>query len=144
MDHRGVLPDEWGREGEGRGRHQSVAVQRSLGESDAWGAARQDATAGVEPQAQLGVGVGKLAGRAQDAQVPDGLRWDDSRSVDRWPVALCRPDADQSGARSYGGRDSLDVAVLREVFAQEPVGQLPEAELPGRVSESKKPEAAPE
>lgn len=144
MVHRGVLPDEWGREAEGPGRHQSVAVQYSLGESDAWDAARQDAAAGVEHQDQalLGVGAGKLAGRAQDAQAQDDLRWDDSRSVDRWLVALCRPDADQSAARSYGGLDSLDVAALPEVFAQELVGQLPEADLPGRVPESKKPEAA--
>ena len=98
--------------------------------------------AGVEHRAQLAVGVGKLAGRAQDAQVPDDLPWDDSRSVDHWPVALCRPDADQSAARSYVGRESLDVAALLEVFAQESGGQLPEAHQPGQRSESTKAAAA--
>ena len=143
-DHQDALLDEWGREAEGPGRHRSAAVQRSLGESDAWGAARQDAAARVEHRTQLALGVGKLAGRAQDAQVPDDLQWDDWRSVDHWLVALCRPDADQFAARSYVGRESLDVAVLLEIFAQEPVERLPEAHPPGRVSEPTKPEAAVE
>jgi hypothetical protein len=99
----------------------------------------------VEHRAQLlAVGVGKLAGRARDAQVPDDLQWDDWRSVDHWRVALCRPDADQFAARSYVGRESLDVAVLLEAFAQEPVEPLPGVHPPGRGSESTKPEAAVE
>ena len=139
-----ALPDEWGQAAEGPGRHRSVVVRRSLGESGAWGAARQDAVAGVEHRAQLAVRVGKLAGRAQAARVPDDLQWDDWRSVDHWPVALCRPDADRFAARSYVGRESLDVVVLLEVFAQEAVERQPEAHPPGRVSESTKLEAAVE
>jgi hypothetical protein len=121
-----------------------VVVQRSLGESDAWGAARQDAVAGVEHRAQLVVRVGKLAGRAPAAQVPDDLQWDDWRSVDHWPVVLCRRDADRSAARSYVGRESLGVVVLAQVFAQEAEQRQPEAHPPGRVSESTKLEAAVE
>jgi hypothetical protein len=125
MDHRDALPDEWGREAEGPGRHQSVAAQRSLGESDAWGAARLDAAAGVEHLAQAAVGVGKLAAPAQDALARDDLRWGDSRSAGHWRAELCRPAADPSAARSYVGREPLDVAALPEVFAQEPAGRLP-------------------
>ena len=143
-DHQDALLDEWGREAEGPGRHRSAAVQRSLGESDAWGAARQDAAAGVEHRAQPAVGVGKLAGQAPDALARDDLRWDDSQSVGQWWVALCRPDVDRSAARSYVDREPLDVAALPEVFAQEPVGQPSKARPPGRVSQSMKPEAAPE
>jgi hypothetical protein len=78
----------------------------------------------VEHLALPAVGVGKSAAQAQDALAQDDLRWGDSRSAGHWRVELCRPDADQSAAQSYVGRELLDVAALPQVFAQEPVEQL--------------------
>jgi len=109
--------------------HLTDERQRGIAVSGAWGGVRRVASADACPWANpRDAGAGKSAVRERDdlAQDEAALRVQKLSAAEVPGAALCRQDADRSGARSYDALASL-VASERQVWALQAASCLRQA-----------------